>query len=162
MAGETDTDGDPRLRAEHDGLAGNAGRIVLVETEEERGEIETEDSEDVTARIVTLAVGGLFSLILSNIDSIRGSVASTPGNSFKTSFTKFASCTASVSALVGTNLQGAIRRRPSEPLSSSPPDRLCAPSNTNVCLLLAAHSENTKDRRKGEEVENSLEGVLGG
>ena len=29
MAGETDTDGDPRLRAEHDGLAGNAGRIVL-------------------------------------------------------------------------------------------------------------------------------------
>jgi hypothetical protein len=35
-----------------------------VETEEERGEIETEDSEDVIARIVTLAVGGLFSLIL--------------------------------------------------------------------------------------------------
>ncbi len=35
-----------------------------METEEERAERETEDSEDVTARIETLAVGGLFSLIL--------------------------------------------------------------------------------------------------
>lgn len=64
--------------------------------------------------------------------------------------------TASVSILVGTNLHGCCLC-----LRSAPPPCKCVPSNTNVCLLLAAHSEKTK-LLDALGSAGSLEGVRGG
>mmetsp|Transcript_35460 Transcript_35460/g.110924 ORF Transcript_35460/g.110924 Transcript_35460/m.110924 type:complete len:120 (+) Transcript_35460:2146-2505(+) len=63
---------------------------------------------------------------------------------------------ARVRAFVDTNLHGELRLTEFEKAESNAE---CAPSNTKVCLLLAAHSEKTKDLREGVV---GVDGVLGG
>mmetsp|Transcript_32803 Transcript_32803/g.73727 ORF Transcript_32803/g.73727 Transcript_32803/m.73727 type:complete len:218 (-) Transcript_32803:845-1498(-) len=125
---------------------GNFGRMVLDDM------LETQAAFGVTG----VDARDLPSLIFSIKVPILGSTGSTPGRPRKTLSTNSASCMARVRALVETNLHGELRLTEFENAESN---EECAPSNTKVCLLFAAHSEKTNDRRDGVV---GVEGVLGG